>query len=130
MSETAEYPSMRIVPMWRVLEGESVDSPSYSDDGDDGYTVAEILEFKREDGGYEGLRQSIETHGLAQGYEPVFDGVTVREGHHRIAALVDLGAKWCPVNDGRDPSTPWKAPDGTMPGMCAHCEADECDCMW
>lgn len=61
------------------------------------YDVADILPTKRADEGYDRLVASIRKHGIAV---PVLvvDGC-VMEGHHRIAAAVDLGLTVVPWTD-------------------------------
>ena len=108
------WPSMRIVPMDEVLRAESCDALSHQGD------VEDVLQGKVHDLGYPALVESIRTWGLAKGYEPSYACGYVSEGHHRIAALRELGAQWCPVNDGYDPFESWVAPDGSKPGACAH----------
>jgi hypothetical protein len=59
--------------------------------------VHEILDSKRGDVGYEALVNSIRTRGMFKGIRihPTLNRVT--DGHHRIAACVDLGFKFIPV---------------------------------
>jgi hypothetical protein len=117
---------MRIVPIEEVLASESIDQYSY----EDAENTADVLVYKMEDEGFPELLESIRTHGLAKGFEPCYRGY-MGEGHHRLAALYTLGAKWCPVNDGYDPQRAWVAPDGTKPGECAHCPGcDRWDGYW
>lgn len=109
--------AMRIVPMDEVLAGESVDSFAYLRCLD----VEDVLEHKILDDGFQDLYESVEKHGLAAGFEPTWDGTTIREGHHRLAVLWKMGAQWAPVQDTLSRGEYFVAPDGSTPGKCAHC---------
>ena len=111
-----------IVPMEDVLAGDTVDSFYY----DNVSSAKDVIPKKRLDPGYGELLDSIRTHGFDPRFAPAWNKWSgIREGHHRIAALIDLGAKWCPVQQDRKRGEYFELPDGTRPGACAH-HSDGC----
>jgi hypothetical protein len=98
--------SMSILPIEDVLTYGSIDN-IYTDCSCDDYSlwcecitcgpVYEILDDVRYDPGYEALMESIKTRGMVKGIRihPTVNRVV--DGHHRIAACLDLGFKFIPV---------------------------------
>jgi ParB-like chromosome segregation protein Spo0J len=59
-------------------------------------TVRDVLEIKRNDPDYADLMDSVRHHGI--GFPILIYGRSVHNGHHRIAAALDLGIEeipWC-----------------------------------
>lgn len=112
----------RIVPMSKVLSSDSVDSSYYG-----ARCAGDVVKHKRLDDGYTDLLNSIKEHGFDPQFAPAWDTWDgVREGHHRIAALIDLGAKWCPVQRDTKRGKYFELPDGTRPAACAHHGSNGC----
>jgi hypothetical protein len=117
-------PHHRIAPLAEVLDGVSCDAPSYNTTD-----VRRILEFKRNDLGYPDLLESVREYGLGHECAPALQYYNyadepywyISEGHHRLAALVDLGAQWIAYQPWDTQQGEFQAPDGSLPGACAHC---------
>lgn len=79
----AGYPEHSCFDPFSVYEGDEV-----------AHFVGEILPAKRKDEGYSGLLASIRDEGLEESPIAMYDKdgrLTLVNGHHRMAALVDLG---------------------------------------
>lgn len=87
----------RMAPLDMVLNTPSGDSPSGRG------LVKHQLNRVRKDEQYAGILDSIREHGIQR---PIFGSAFARphdvidDGHHRVAAAVDLGLSHVPVNTG------------------------------
>lgn len=89
------YPHLHIVPMGEILYYESCDAGAWG-----GSIVLDTIEGKLKDSvQIESLRKCIMNEGFRMGYAPATEKACnyIHDGHHRIALLYDMGAKWCPV---------------------------------
>lgn len=98
----------KIVSMEEILNAKSCDNPGNCDCEDYDCQlhygpVYEILNDKREDHHYKFLKATIIANGFKINWAPEYHGGIVWQGHHRIAVLEDLGAKWCPVQEYEEP---------------------------
>lgn len=84
----------------------------YNDHEGSGYQDGEVgatLANKRKDEGYEALREDMRQHGVKT---PLYvPGSWLNNGHHRVAAAVDLGMTHMPVTGDGDLA--WSGPDWT-----------------
>lgn len=95
--------SVSILPIEEILNYDSCDSDGVWVEGTGtvSYSVWTILAEKREDPWYPALVEKIRAEGFTGGIRIHPDGNEVRDGHHRIAAAIDLGYSFVPVETGR-----------------------------
>lgn len=101
-----------------VMNYESVDSYDQDYDPQRGeYTygpVLDVLEDKREDDHYPMLVEALKATGFTKCVRVHTDKLRVTDGHHRIAAALDLGWQFVPVeriNYCDDDSGDWHCDD-------------------
>jgi|SRR6185503_2513914 len=89
---------MSVVPIDEILDTwESGDAEMM------GMTLPQMLDHKRGDDHYPKLVETLKTEGWTKGVGCVswINGVKVlSDGHHRLAAAIDLGQKYVPVRSG------------------------------
>jgi hypothetical protein len=86
-----------LVPVDYILDNfDSVDDNSDSIDDDDFISLADVLDDKRETSRYGSVLASIATFGFTQSLA-CSHTCRLLDGHHRLAAAIDLGYKSVPV---------------------------------
>lgn len=81
---------MSVLPIELLLTFGSVDSF-------DGEPITEVLERKRKDGHYSKIVESLLLFGWTTGVHIAPDRNEITDGHHRLAAAIDLGQRYVPV---------------------------------
>lgn len=110
-------PYLKILPMEDVLKLPSGDAGFWT--GENYGPVESVVKYKR-DSRYDWVKKQIEAKGFAVGggvrissgdYAGEPRGPVVWNGHHRIVALLDLGAKWVPVFQESEYEASMKLPE-------------------
>lgn len=92
-----------IVAVEDLLSYESVDVPLWDDCGGYRYgTVREALEDKRSDPHYPEVVEALRIEGFTKGVRVHPDARRVTDGHHRIAAAIELGWRYVPFEWAAD----------------------------
>lgn len=83
---------MSVLPLDKVLEMPSCD--------DGGRPVIGVMDWKKSDPHFYAVVESIKRHGFTKGIRVDPRSGWVMDGHHRIAAALELGLAYIPVEEG------------------------------
>lgn len=83
---------MSVLPLAQVLEMPSCDNW--------GGNVHSVMEWKKSDPWFPAVVESIRRHGFTKGIRVDPTTGWVMDGHHRIAAAMELGLSYIPVEEG------------------------------
>lgn len=95
MTYTVNDERMSVLPIAVVMGYASCDARM--NDFSQLETIGEVLERKRQDEHYPKIIESLVTNGWTTGIHITPGECEISDGHHRLAAAIDLGQQYVPV---------------------------------